>query len=120
MFIGVSLVNPSTGKNTIVDAKIDTGAVVSLFPMSSVSDMELDIIGEQELSMANGDILNAYICLCDVRLSDDDAFEMPIYVCKSKTDIALIGMDLLQQCDFSFTHEQTDVERYIRFVLTVP
>lgn len=115
VFVRLSLENPSTGVRNILDAKIDTGAVVTLIPMHTVSEMGLEVIGETDLSMANGDKLHAYISLVTVSLSGDDTFELPVYICKSRSDLALIGMDILRQCNFSQWHEWHNHEHYLHF-----
>lgn len=51
----MGLENQLTGKKNTVDAKIDTGAVITLIPMHLVSNMGLEIVGETDLAMANGD-----------------------------------------------------------------
>lgn len=119
VYVFSSLENPLTGQTRTIDAKIDTGATVSLFPVSSVSDMGLEIIGETELLMANGSSLRAYIAIAIVMLSEEDAFEVPIHICKSERDIALIGMDILGQCNYSQWHEWKDNTHSINFSLEV-
>ena len=117
VFIGASLVNPSTGESITVDAKIDTGAVVSVFPMSMVSNMGLEVIGERDFVVANGSILHAYVVECTISFSDDDAFDMPLHICNSHTDTGLIGMDILSQCNYSQWHEWKNNEHSINFML---
>lgn len=39
MFLGATLENPSTGENITVDAKIDTGAVVTVVPIHLIDGM---------------------------------------------------------------------------------
>ena len=119
VYVFSSLVNPLTGQTCTIDAKIDTGATVYLFPLSSVSDMGLEIIGETELLMANGSSLRAYIAMAVVCLSEEDAFEVPIYICKSEREIALIGMDILSQCNYSQWHEWKNNEHSLNFMLEV-
>lgn len=115
VFLGLSLENPSTGENTTVDAKIDTGAAVTLIPMHVVSDMGLEVIGETDLAMANGDMLHAYISVVTVSLSGDDTFEIPVYICKSRNDLALIGMDILRQCNYAQWHEWKEGKHSLLF-----
>lgn len=107
--------NPLTGESITVDAKIDTGAVVTLIPMHVVSDMGLEVIGETDLAMANGDKLHAYISVVTVSLSGDDTFEIPVYICKSKNNLALIGMDILRQCNYAQWHEWKDDKHSLFF-----
>ena len=54
VFVGLRLENPSTGESTIVDAKIDTGAVVTTVPKEYVEDFGLEILEQRTLRMANG------------------------------------------------------------------
>lgn len=115
VLVCLSLENPLTGARNILDAKIDTGAVVTLVPMHLVSEMGLEVIGETDLVMANGSVQHAYVALALVVLSDEDIFEIPVYVCKAKTDVALIGMDILHQCNYSQQHEWSNGEHYINF-----
>lgn len=76
--------------------------------MEFVQALELEVIGERNLAMADGSPLHAYVCLCNVSFSDEDTIEVPIHVCKSSTGIALIGMDILQYCDYAQWHEWDD------------
>lgn len=116
VFVRLGLENPSTGARNIVDAKIDTGAVVTTVPMEFVTDLGLEVIGERTLAMADGSPLHAYVCLCDVSISDEDVIEVPIHVCKSTTGVALIGMDILHYCNFAQWHEWDDKNSHsIRF-----
>lgn len=115
VFVGVRVENPLTGESTIVDAKIDTGAAVTVIPFHMLDGLGLEILGEHQLSMANGDPLPATVCLCNLSLSDDDILEMPIYAIQSFANIALIGMDILHQCNFSYWHEFNDGKHTINF-----
>lgn len=117
VFIGASLVNPSTGESITADAKIDTGAIISLFPMSIVSNMGFEIIGEQDVAMANGSLLHTYIVECIVCLSGKDEFEIPLHICKSTTETGLIGMDILSQCNYAQWHEWVDKTHSVNFTL---
>lgn len=106
VFIYLGLENPLTGETRTVDAKIDTGAAVTIVPKNFIEDFGLEVLGKRMLSMANGDTLPAYVCLCNVYLSEEDAFEMYIHVVDSSTGIALIGMDILKQCDYAQWHSK--------------
>ena len=108
-----------TGAKNIVDAKIDTGAVVSVFPMSMVSDMGFEILGERDFVVANGSMLHAYIIECKVSFSDEDEFELPLHICKSYSDMGLIGMDILSQCNYSQWHEWQNKEHAVNFTLEI-
>lgn len=115
VFVGLSLENPLTGANTTVDAKIDTGAAITVVPMHMLDGMELEILGERELAMADGSPLHAVVCLCNVSLSDEDTFEMAVHAIKSKANIALIGMDILHKCNYAQWHDYRDGEDIIYF-----
>lgn len=79
--------------------------------MSFVSNMGFEIMGEGDYTTANGTPLHTFIVQANVALSDEDVFDVPIHICKERTDVALIGMDILQKCNFSHWHEwdQDDV-----------
>lgn len=108
VFVRLGLENPSTGVRNIVDAKVDTGAIVTTVPMEFVEALHLEVLGECNLAMADGSPLHTYVCLCNVSFSDEDTIEVPIHVCKSSTGIALIGMDILQFCNYTQWHEWDD------------
>lgn len=115
VYVRMGLENQLTGKKNTVDAKIDTGAVITLIPMHLVSNMEFEVVGETDLAMANSDKIHAYIVMAVVSLSDEDAFELPVYICKSKNDLALIGMDILRQCNYAQWHEWKEGEHSMHF-----
>lgn len=115
VFVGLRLENPSTGESTILDAKIDTGATVTLVPMSMVSDLALEVIGEADFAAANGGVIHTYIAYAKVSLSEDDTFDVPIYIHKSEREVAFIGMDILQFCNYAQWHEGVGLEHSIFF-----
>lgn len=115
VFIGITLENPSTGESTTFDAKVDTGAEVSVFPMHMLDGLGLEILGERDLSMADGTPLHSVVSLCNISFSDEDTFEMAIHAIKSHTNVALIGMDLLSQCNFAQWHDSRDGDDIIYF-----
>lgn len=115
VFVGLNVENPLTGKSITVDAKIDTGAEVTLIPMQVVSDMGLEVIGETELMAANGSGIHAFIANVILSLAGMDSFELPVYIGKMNAGIALIGMDVLSQCNYSQQHEWSNGEHYINF-----
>lgn len=117
VFLGANLENPSTGESITVDAKIDTGAVVTVVPIHLIDGMGMEIIGERELATANGSRMRAIVCLCNVSLSDEDTFEMAIHAVKTETNNVLIGMDILNQCDFALWHDYRDGDETIYFEL---
>lgn len=96
VFVGLRLENPLTGVRNIADAKIDTGAVVTTVPKEYVEALGLEVLEQRMLRVANGAPLPAYVCLCNVSLSDDDSIQLPIHVVESSAGYALVGMDFLQ------------------------
>jgi len=119
VFVFLGLENPSTGVTCTLDAKIDTGAVVTVVPMSLVSDLGLEVFEHVTLRTADGSPMPACVCMCNVILSDEDEIEMPIYVCNTRANIALIGMDILQKCNYSQWHEFADDGHAIHFDVEV-
>lgn len=117
LFLGANLENPLTGENITADAKIDTGAVVTVVPIHLLDGMGLEILGERYLTTANGAQMHAIVCLCNVSLSDEDTFEMAIHAVKTETNNVLIGMDVLSQCDFALWHDYRDGDETIYFEL---
>lgn len=115
VFVGLRLENPLTGESTIVDAKIDTGAVVTTVPKEYVEDFGLEILDTRTLRMANGMSIPAYVCLCDVSLTDEEVVQLPIHVVDSTAGYALVGMDFLQLCDYAQWHEKKDGKTVINF-----
>ena len=112
VFVRLGLENPSTGVRNIVDAKIDTGAIVTTVPKEFVEALGLEVLGKRNLAMADGSPLQAYVCLCNVTFSDEDTIEVPIHVVDSTTGIALIGMDILQYCNYAQWHEWDDCNKH--------
>lgn len=116
VFVTISLTNPSNGKRCTIDAKVDTGAEVTTIPTEMVSGLELASLGEFYLAMADGTPLRTNACMCRISISDEDEIDMPIYVCDSSAGIALLGMDLLQLCNFSQWHEwEVNGEHHVHF-----
>lgn len=115
VFVRLSLENPLTGARNIADAKIDTGAVVTTVPKEFVESLGLEVFEQHMLRAANGTLMPAYVCLCNVYLSDEDAFEMYIHVVDSSTGIALIGMDILKQCDYAQWHSKENGKQELYF-----
>lgn len=105
VYVRLGLENPSTGVKNTIDAKIDTGAAVTLVPMSMVSNLALEVIGEADFAAANGGVIHTYIAYAKVSLSEDDTFDVPIYIHKSEREVAFIGMDILQFCNYAQWHE---------------
>lgn len=84
VFVRLSLENPSTGARNIVDAKIDTGAIVTIIPMDCVSGMGFEIVGESEFTAANGEPLHTYVTNAILSLSDEDELETPNLSCQEQ------------------------------------
>ena len=99
------LTNPSTGKVSTIDAKIDTGSAVTLVPKIEVQDLELESMGETEFGMADGTPLKAEAMMCNVSFSNEDSIDLPIYACQSQYGTALLGMDILGLCNYSQIHK---------------
>lgn len=83
--------------------------------MSFVSNMGFEIIGEGDYTAANGTPLHTYVVEATVALSDEDVLEVPIHVCKDRTNVALIGMDILQKCNYAQWHEWKEGEHILHF-----
>lgn len=115
MYVRLGLENPSTGVKNTIDAKIDTGAAVTLVPMSMVNDLALEVIGEADFAAANGGIIHTYIAYAIASLSEDDTFDVPIYIHKSEREVAFIGMDIIQLCNYAQWHEGEGQEHSIFF-----
>ena len=101
------LTNPSTGKLSTIDAKVDTESAVTLIPKAEILDLELAPMGEVEFGMADGTPLRAEAMMCNVSFSEEDAIDMPIYACQSQYGTALLGMDILGLCNYSQIHKWT-------------
>lgn len=101
------LTNPSTGKVSTIDAKVDTGSAVTLVPKVEIQDLGLESMGEVEFGMADGTPLRAEAMMCNVSFSDEDTIDLPIYACKSQYGTALLGMDILGLCNYSHIHKWT-------------
>ena len=115
VFVRLSLENPSTGARNIVDAKIDTGAIVTIIPMDCVSGMGFEIVGESVFTAANGEPLHTYVTNAILSLSDEDELETPIYLVKNNSSLPLIGMDFLSQCNFAQWHESENGAHTLHF-----
>jgi len=117
VFLGVNLENPLTGESITVDGKIDTGAIVTVVPMHLIEEMGLEILGERYLATADGSSVRAVVCICNVSISDEDAFEVAVHAIKSQSNNVLIGMDILNQCDLALWHDYSDEKETIFFEL---
>lgn len=105
VFVNLSMESPGTGKRRTIDAKVDTGSVVTVVPMYMAEGLGLEVLETRKLTLANGMSMEAYVCNCIVSLSEDDVVEMPIYISKARKGIALIGMDILKYCNYVQWHD---------------
>lgn len=112
VFVGLRLENPLTGESTIVDAKIDTGSIITLIPMSVVSGMGFEVLGEEDYTAANNTLIHTYVIQSIASLSAEDVFDVPVHVCKERSDIALVGMDILKKCNYAQWHEWNDDDEH--------
>lgn len=117
VYVFISLENPLTGQKHTIDAKIDTGAAVTVIPKSAVKGLELPSLGTCTFTMVDGTPLKTEAQMCRLGLSDEDTIETPIYVCDSESGVALLGMDVLRLCNFAQWHEWSDDEHSVYFEL---
>ena len=115
VYVCISLENPSTGKRLTIDAKVDTGAAVTVIPMSVVESLELPSLGNCSFTMVDGTPLMTEAQMCRLSFSDEDTIDTPIYVCDTEAGVALLGMDVLRLCNFAQWHEWTDEEHSVYF-----
>ena len=54
VYVYISLENPSTGQVRTIDAKIDTGAAVTIIPRNVVDGLDLPSLGNWNFSMVDG------------------------------------------------------------------
>ena len=115
MYVYISLENPSTGKKLTIDAKVDTGAAVTVIPKSAVESLDLPSLGNCSFTMVDGTPLTTEAQMCRLSFSDEDTIDTPIYVCNSESGVALLGMDVLRLCNFTQWHEWADEEHSVYF-----
>lgn len=115
VYVYISLENPSTGQKLTIDAKVDTGAAVSIVPKSVVNELGLPSLGNCCFTMADGTPLMTEAQMCRLSFSDEDTIDTPIYVCNSESGVALLGMDVLRLCNFAQWHEWSDDEHSVYF-----
>jgi predicted aspartyl protease len=111
----ISLENPLTGQMRTIDAKVDTGAAVTVIPKSVVEGLELPSLGNCSFTMVDGTPLKTEALMCRLSFSDEDTIDTPIYVCDTESGVALLGMDVLRLCNFSQRHEWSDDEHSVYF-----
>ena len=54
VYVYISLENPSTGRKLTIDAKVDTGAAVTVIPKSVVEGLGLPSLGNFGFTMVDG------------------------------------------------------------------
>ena len=111
----ISLENPSTGQKLTIDAKVETGAAVSVIPKYVVEGLGLPSLGNCSFTMVDGTPLMTEAQMCRLSFSDEDTIDAPIYVCDSESAVALLGMDVLRLCNFAQWHEWSDDEHSVYF-----
>ena len=111
----ISLENPSTGQKRTIDAKIDTGAAVTVIPKTVVEGLGLPSLGNCSFTMVDGTPLTTEAQMCRLSFSDEDTIDTPIYVCDSEAGVALLGMDVLRLCNYAQWHEWSEKEHSVYF-----
>ena len=115
VYVCISLENPSTGQKLTIDAKVDTGAAVTVIPKSVVEGLGLPSLGNCSFTMVDGTPLMTEAQMCRLSFSDEDTIDTPVYVCNSEYDVALLGMDVLQLCNFAQWHEWSGNDHAVYF-----
>ena len=115
VYVCISLENPSTGQRLTIDAKVDTGAAVTIIPKSFLEGFGLPTLGKCEFTMVDGTPLMTEAKMCRLSFSEEDTIDTPVYVCDSESGVALLGMDVLRLCNFSQWHEWSDEEHSVYF-----
>ena len=115
VYMYISLENPSTGQMRTIDAKIDTGAAVTIIPKAVVEGLGLPSLGYWNFSMVDGSPLKTEAMMCRLSFSDEDTIDTPIYTCDTESGVALLGMDVLRLCNFTQRHEWSKVGHKVFF-----
>lgn len=115
VYVFISLENPLTGQKRTIDAKVDTGAAVTVIPKMVLEGLGLPSLGKCSFTMVDGTPLEMEAQLCRLSFSDEDTIDTPIYVCDSESGVALLGMDVLRQCNFAQWHEWSNDEHSVYF-----
>ena len=115
VYVYISLENPSTGQVRTIDAKVDTGAAVTIIPKTVVEGLGLPSLGNWNFSMVDGSPLMTEALMCRLSFSEEDTIDTPIYVCETESGVALLGMDVLRLCNFSQRHEWNCEEHSVYF-----
>jgi len=115
VYVFISLENPSTGQKRTIDAKVDTGAAVTIIPNSVTEGLGLPSLGNCNFTMVDGTPLKTEAQMCRLSFSDEDTIDIPVYVCDTESGVALLGMDILRLCNFSQWHEWAGDEHSVYF-----
>ena len=115
VYVYISLENPLTGQKRTIDAKVDTGAAVTVIPKSDVEGLGLPVLRNCRFTMADGTPLMTEAQMCRLSFSDEDTIDTPIYVCDSESGVALLGMDVLRLCNYAQWHEWSEEEHSVYF-----
>ena len=115
VYVYISLENPLTGQVRTIDAKVDTGAAVTIIPKDVIEGLNLPSLGNWDFSMVDGTPLSTEAFMCRLSFSDEDSIDTPNYVCDKESGVALLGMDVLKLCNFSQWHEWEKDEHSVYF-----
>ena len=80
-----------TGQVRTIDAKVDTGAAVTIIPKDVIDGLELPSLGNWDFSMVDGTPLSTEAFMCRLSFSDEDSIDTPIYVCDTESGIVRNG-----------------------------
>ena len=72
VYVCISLENPSTGRKLTIDAKVDTGAAVTIIPRSVLEGFGLPTLGKCGFTMVDGTPLMTEAQMCRLSFSDED------------------------------------------------
>ena len=117
VFVYISLENPLTGQARTIDAKVDTGAAVTIIPKSVVEGLGLPSLGNWSFSMVDGTPLSTEALMCRLSFSEEYSIDTPVYVCDTESGVALLGMDVLRLCNFAQRHEWSGGDHSVYFEL---
>ena len=75
VYVYISLKNPLTGQTRTIDAKVDTGAAVTVIPKNVVNGLELPSLGSCSFTMVDGTPLTTEAQMCRLSFSDEDTIQ---------------------------------------------
>ena len=78
VYVYISLENPSTGQVRTIDAKVDTGAAVTIIPKTVVEGLGLPSLGNWNFSMVDGSPLMTEALMCRLSFSEEDTIDTPL------------------------------------------